>query len=68
MSERAPAYHEDSGQRVHDFLKMTLTFNVIIGQYEFPVLLGRAGFFDKFVIAFDQANEKVTLKANTKRY
>jgi len=31
---------------------------------EIPVLLGRAGFFDKFVISFDQKEERVTLKRN----
>src|SRR3989344_3681097 len=37
---------------------------VILSDYDFPVLLGRAGFFDKFVISFDQAKEKVLLKHN----
>jgi|SRR3989338_486334 len=31
---------------------------------EIPVLLGRAGFFDKFLITFNQKEEKVILKPN----
>lgn len=34
----------------------------ISGKIHYPVLLGRAGFFDKFVICFDQAREKISLK------
>ena len=40
---------------------------VILGKYDFPVLLGRAGFFNKFVISFDEENERVSLKRNTNR-
>ncbi len=35
---------------------------VVLDAYDFPLLLGRTGFFDKFIIAFDQQEEKVMLK------
>ena len=35
---------------------------VILGDYDFPILLGREEFFENFVISFNQANERVTLK------
>jgi predicted aspartyl protease len=31
---------------------------------EIPILLGRAGFFDKFIITFNQKEERVILKPN----
>ena len=31
-------------------------------QLSIPVILGRAGFFDKFVVTFNQSEERVTLK------
>ena len=44
-------------------------FKVVLGKYEFPVILGRSGFFDKFIVTFDQKNEKVILKKiSRKRY
>jgi len=35
---------------------------VILGNYDFPILLGREGFFSEFVISFFQNDQKVTLK------
>jgi len=32
------------------------------GGQEMPILLSRAGFFDKFSITFNQKEEKITLK------
>lgn len=55
-------------EKGHEHYSLQIPVKVILGQYDFPVLLGRAGFFDKFVVTFDQANEKLSLKANTKRY
>lgn len=40
---------------------------VIIGPDEIPPLLGRRGFFDEFIITFDNKNKKVTLKKSTKK-
>ena len=34
------------------------------GEEELPIILGRVGFFDKFVVTFDQKNEKIILKKN----
>ncbi|MDP1695938.1 MAG: hypothetical protein Q8L29_03425 [archaeon] len=49
-------------EKGHEHYSFNIPVKVILDSYEFPVLLGRAGFFDKFVISFDQKNEKVSLK------
>jgi hypothetical protein len=50
-------------EKGHEKYSFTIPIKVILGDYDFPILLGRAGFFDKFVISFNQAQEKVALKA-----
>jgi len=47
------------GHENYDFL---IPVQIIMGDSKVPVILGRAGFFDKFKITFDQANEIVSLK------
>ena len=39
-----------------------MSIKVILGEYDLPILIGRLGFFDKFVTSFHQANETVSLK------
>ena len=57
-------------EKPHEVYTFTIPVKVILNKeikfdgQELPVLLGRAGFFDKFVITFDQKEEKVTLKRN----
>ncbi len=51
----------------HEYYSILLPVKVIMGDYDFPILLGRAGFFDKFVISFDQKQEKVSLKRVIRR-
>ena len=46
----------------HEDYKFKMPVKVILEDYDLPVLLGRAGFFDKFVITFNQDQEKVSLK------
>ncbi|MEK6824389.1 MAG: retropepsin-like aspartic protease [Nanoarchaeota archaeon] len=46
-------------------VKVILNKGIVLDGQEIPVLLGRAGFFDKFVIIFDQKEERVTLKRNS---
>ncbi|MBI4439686.1 hypothetical protein HY638_01830 [Candidatus Woesearchaeota archaeon] len=53
-------------QKGHERYEFDLPLKVILDEYDFPVLLGRHGFFDKFVITFDQENEKVLLKRMTR--
>lgn len=48
----------------HEKYSFTMPIKVILGEYDFPVLLGRVGFFEKFIISFNQVDEKVSLKAN----
>ena len=54
-------------QKGHEKYTFQIPVKVIFGSYDFPVLLGRAGFFDKFVISFDQEQEKVSLKRAIRR-
>ena len=54
-------------EKGHEHYAFQIPVKVIFGDYDFPILLGRAGFFDKFVISFDQSQEKVSLKMITRR-
>ena len=49
------------GQK-HEQYNINLPIKIILDDYSFPLLLGRAGFFDEFITTFDQPNEKVILK------
>lgn len=49
-------------EQKHERYNLTLPIKVILDDYSFPILLGRFGFFDEFIIIFDQPNEKVILK------
>ena len=49
-------------ERGHERYGFTIPVKVILGNYDFPVLLGKAGFFEKFIISFDQIRERVLLK------
>jgi hypothetical protein len=46
----------------HEKYNFLIPVKVILDKYEFPILLGRNGFFDKFIISFDESEGKVTLK------
>lgn len=47
----------------HESYDMTIPVKVIIDDYDFGVmLLGRKGFFDRFIIKFDENGGKITLK------
>ena len=50
----------------HEKYSFSIPVKIILkdDEEEFPILLGRAGFFDKFVIIFDQKEEKIILKRN----
>ena len=54
-------------EKGHEHYSFQIPIKVILGNYDFPILLGRAGFFDKFVISFNQAQEKVLLKRVIRR-
>ena len=41
---------------------------VILPKTKAPMILGRSGFFDKFIISFDHHKEKITLKRNQERH
>lgn len=49
-------------EKGHEHYNFRIPVKVILGNYDFPILLGRAGFFDKFIVSFNQAHEKILLK------
>lgn len=54
-------------EKGHERYSFQIPVKVILGDYDFPILLGREGFFDRFVISFDQGQEKVSLKRVIRR-
>ncbi|MEK6842402.1 MAG: hypothetical protein AABX84_01185, partial [Nanoarchaeota archaeon] len=50
----------------HEKYSFNIPIKVILDDYDFPPLLGREVFFDKFDITFKQSEKKVTLKYNPK--
>ena len=50
----------------HEKYNISLPIKIILDDYSFPLLLGRAGFFDEFIITFDQPKEKIILKKTEK--
>ena len=54
-------------EKGHEHYSFTIPVKVILGDYDFPILLGRTGFFNKFIISFNEKDEKVTLKWNERR-
>lgn len=52
-------------EKGHEHYPLNIPVKVILGKYDFPILLGREGFFDEFIISFDQNQQKVTLKKTT---
>ena len=54
-------------EKGHEKYNFKIPVKVILGKYDFPILLGRMGIFDKFVISFDEAREKVSLKRVIRR-
>ena len=46
----------------HENYSFVIPIKVILGDYDFPVILGRQGFFDKFLITFNQEQHKIVLK------
>ena len=49
-------------EKGHEHYSLTIPVKVILGNYDFPILLGRAGFFDEFIITFNQKEERIMLK------
>jgi len=50
----------------HERYSFDIPVKVILADYDFPPLIGRDVFFDKFVISFKQNEARVELKAVTK--
>ena len=49
-------------EKGHEHYEFQIQVKVILGDYDFPILLGRKGFFNKFIIFFDENQERVSLK------
>jgi len=50
----------------HEIYNFNIPVKVIMSDVdeEIPILFGRVGFFDKFIITFNQKDEKIILKLN----
>ena len=46
----------------HKNYTFRMPVKIILEEYNFPVLLGRHGFFDEFIITLDQGKQKIILK------
>ena len=46
----------------HEKYTLDIPVNVILGDKDFPLLLGRAGFFENFIVTFDETNQRIKLK------
>jgi len=55
-------------EKGHEHYLLEIPVKVILGDYDFPILLGRAGFFDEFIISFNQKQQKILLKKIQKSY
>jgi hypothetical protein len=49
-------------EKGHEHYTFDIPVKVVLDRYDLPVLLGRMGFFDQFVISFEQNKEKISLK------
>ena len=55
-------------EKDHEAYNLTIPISVVLDDYDFPVILGREGFFNEFIIEFNQAEEKVKLKKIDKKH
>jgi len=46
----------------HERYNLRIPVKIILDNFSFPFLLGRKGFFNEFIITFDENHEKVSLK------
>lgn len=46
----------------HEKYTFGIPVNVILGGKDFPLLLGRSGFFENFIVSFDESKQRVKLK------
>ena len=49
-------------EKGHEHYSFQIPVKVILGNYDFPILLGRVGFFEEFIISFDHSRGRVWLK------
>lgn len=49
-------------QQGHEHYVFEVPLKVVMGDVDFPFLLGRAGFFERFTITFEQSQERILLK------
>ena len=68
---KVPAVQTDMNLEIgkpHERYTLNIPVKVILSEKdeEIPIILGRAGFFDKFIITLNQKEEKVILKKTNK--
>ena len=60
-----PTYMNIEINKNHERYSFRIPVKVILDGYDFPPLIGRAIFFDKFDITFKQSEKRVILKYKT---
>ncbi|HLC57572.1 MAG TPA: hypothetical protein VJH95_03300 [Candidatus Nanoarchaeia archaeon] len=56
-------------EKDHEHYSFPIHVSIILSEeYNIPVILGREGFFNEFIISFNQSEEKVTLKKINKKH
>ncbi|MBI4159077.1 retroviral-like aspartic protease [Candidatus Woesearchaeota archaeon] len=54
-------------EKDHEHYNFKIPVMVILGKYDFPILLGRSGFFNEFIVTFNETEEKISLKKINKK-
>lgn len=54
-------------EQKHERYNLAIPVKIILDDFSFPFLLGRKGFFNRFIISFDENHEKVSLKKVDRR-
>jgi len=49
-------------EKGHERYCFDMPVKIVLEEYDLPILLGRVGFFDQFIISFNQREEKIILK------
>jgi len=54
--------------KAHEKYNFTIPVQVVLTGEEPPIILGRNGFFDKFIISIDESKKKIKLKSVSSRF
>ena len=55
-------------EKDHERYTLCIPVSIVLNDYDFPVLLGREGFFNEFSITFNESEERISLKKVNKKH